>query len=268
MPPLVGVNQWADETRRNTYPFTDIATLRDSTGLLKLQEAWVIDAKIWAAVTETSRVYLSSVTRAQGSLTLQISDLNGVLGTATTTLLNKTRLAFVDTTGFQIGFMAFAPGALQSMNDVPTGTYKFAVEATEFVAAALALQVLGGLQGVQDVKGASITGTLRLVGGDGISLHVIHNSPADPTLGTLRIDVIGDPYFRRDTCVDPDFLGRVINPVRFVTWRDTVALTSGVTQPKANNISTAMQTSKPDPRTRGFVSPGPTGELLGMLGNP
>lgn len=256
--PSVGVNQWPVETARVPYPFTDISSLKDSSGLLQLQSSWITDARMWPA-NASSRIYLKSVARDPLTLVFTIASLDAELCSAVVKDFTKRRVALLDTTGNQVGFLAFGPGGLQGIHDVPTGTYRFPIDAAEFVASAVASQAVAGVQGVKDAAGSLMTGDLIFVGGEGVSLHVIG------TGNTLRIDVIGSPFFRRDNCVDADFLGRVINPVRFITWDDTTNKNQGVARPKGGNIGTAISTTKAT-RRRGFVTPGEGMSILGMLG--
>jgi hypothetical protein len=249
------------DTARTPYPFTDVATLVDASGLLRISVSWITDLRMWPQMSTPSRVYLKSIVRTTPGLTLTFASLDEDLCTAVPINLGKRRVALYDARGNQVGFVAFAPGGLQALHDVPNGTYRFPVEATEIVASAIAPQAPIGVEGVKDVAGSVITDDLIFVGGEGVSLHVMADGR------TIRVDVIGSPYFRRDNCVDADYLGRVINPVRFISWHDwnPQTNTGGVIKPVGGNISTSIYGTR-GARRRGFTTPGPNMALLAMLG--
>ena len=251
-------NPWGAESRRNPYPFVDIATFTDSSGILRIDPAAITDAKLWPAVTSTSRVYLSSITRGQGSLVITVSTLDAVVGVATITDLTKRRVAFWAPDGSQSGYMAFSPGGLQGLHDVPTRTYEFPVAATEFVASAVAPRATGGVKSLGDAAGNTLDGVFRIVGGEGVRLNAQPNG--------FRVDIVGDPYFRREACADPKVLGRALVPVRAVHYRDLLSGLEGRAVPYAGNITVTIIGASEDPKARGYVSPGPEKTLLSRIG--
>lgn len=257
--PSVNAVSWTQETKRSPYPFVDIATLKDASGLLGLSASWVLDAKLWPAMAAPAKVYLQSIARSRGLLRFTVASTEEVLCTAEVSDFNKRRLAFFDARGVQSGFMSFAAGALQHIYDRPSAVYLFPVEATEFVPAVLSPALISGLGAVRGSSGGAVQEDVRLVGGEGVALHVIPG-------GKIRIDIIGDPYYRRDTCDDAELLGRLINPVKLVAWEDKTSGTSGVARPLTGRMVTAIVSTKSDPRRRGFASPDANGAILGMLG--
>lgn len=257
--PSINSVSWNQETKRTPFPFVDVATLKDASGLLGLSPAWVLDARLWPAMTTPAKVYLQSIERAKGILRFTVASTEETLCTAEVTDFTKRRLAFFSSRGAQSGFMSFAAGALQHIYDHPSATYLFPVEATEFVPAVLTPARLAGLGSVKDSAGNALQGAIRVVGGEGVSLHVLPGNQ-------IRLDIIGDPYYRRDTCDNEELLGRLINPVKYIAWRDTTSETSGVARPLTGRIVTAIISTKSDPRRRGFISPDANGAILAMLG--
>lgn len=257
--PSVNAVSWNQETKRSPFPFVDVATLKDASGLLALASSWILDARLWPAMSAPAKVYLQSIERSKGLLRFTVASTEEVLCTAEVSDFTKRRLAFFDVHGVQSGFMSFAAGALQHIYDRPSATYLFPVEATEFVPAVVTPAFISGLGTVGDASGNTIREDIRLVGGEGVALHVIPGNQ-------IRVDVIGDPYYRRDTCENADLLGRLINPVKYISWQDKTSVTSGVARPLAGRIVTAIVSTKSDPRRRGFASPDANGAILGMLG--
>jgi len=258
-------NPWTAEARRNPYPFVDTASLTDSTGLLRLSPAWITDARMWPTLAVPSRVYLSSIERTSATLVITVSSLDSVVGSVTIQNFGKRRVAIRNTAGDPVGFLSFAPGGLQQIHDVPSKLYQFPVAATEFVASALAVQVRNGLLSIGAGAGSSggaLTKDFALVGGEGIALTVRVD-------GGIRIDIVGDPFFTRDSCEDAAVLGRGLRPVRGLFYTDLTlngSGVSGVVKPYAGNISTTVVSTNPDVKARGFVAPGPKMALLGRIG--
>jgi hypothetical protein len=257
--PSINAVSWNQETKRSPFPFVDVATLKDASGLLTLSPSWILDARLWPAMTTPAKVYLQSIERSRGLLRFTVASTEEVLCTAEVSDFTKRRLAFFSAQSTQAGFMSFAAGALQHIYDRPSARYLFPVEATEFVPAAVTPALIAGLGSVKDNKGNSVRGTVRVVGGEGVSLHVIPGNK-------IRVDVIGDPFYRRDICDNVELLGRLINPVRYVAWRDVTSGANGVARPLVGRIVTSIISTKADPRHRGFTSPDEDGAILGMLG--
>jgi len=257
--PSINAVSWAQETKRSPFPFADIATLKDASGLLTLSPSWVLDARLWPTMTTPAKVYLQSIERAKGYLRFTVASTEEVLCTAEVSDFTKRRIAFFGSQGTQAGFMSFAAGALQNIYDRPSAKYLFPVEATEFVPAAVTPALIAGLGSVKDSTGKAVRGTVRVVGGEGVSLHVIPGNK-------IRVDIIGDPFFRRDICDNAELLGRLINPVRFIAWEDVTSGGNGVARPLVGRIVTSIVSTKSDPRRRGFISPDADGAILAMLG--
>ena len=252
-------NPWAAEARRNPYPFVDTASLQDSTGLLKLSPVWITDAKLWPALDTPSRIYLSSIERTTFALVFTVSSLDTTVGTAVVTDLTKKRVAIRASSGAVIGFLGFSPGGLQAIHDVPSRVYQFPVGATEFIADVLALQASAGLRSIGDGQGGALTSKFSIVGGEGVIL-------SKGSLGTLRIDVIGDPYYRRVSCEDATALGKALKVIRGVYYKDMSTGVAGVAKPFAGNISTVVIPANMDPKARGFTAPGPDLTVLARIG--
>lgn len=257
--PSINAVSWSQETKRSPFPFVDLATLKDASGLLTLSSSWILDARLWPAMSAPAKVYLQSIERSKGLLRFTIASTEEVLCTAEVSDFTKKRIAFFGAQGTQAGFMSFAAGGLQHIYDRPSATYLFPVEATEFVPAAVSPALIAGLGSVKDSRGNAVRGEIRVVGGEGVSLHVLPGN-------LIRVDVIGDPYYRRDTCENEELLGRLINPVKYITWSDVTSETNGVARPLTGRIVTAIRSSKGDPRQRGFISPDANGAILAMLG--
>lgn len=249
------VNQWPDETRRSRYPFVETASLRDVSGLISLEDALVLECQIWPAVASYSRYYISSVERTPAKLTIQVSSLDEVLGTATVETMTKVRAAFLSSSGAQIGFIRVAPGGFARLHSNPSASYRFSVTSSELVPSAVHARPTGGLSGIS-VGGTVLSGDIRLVGGEGTRLRVVN--------GVVKVDYIGNPYFSRDGCKDAQQLGLAINPVRKLVVSD--GLQTYAVVPQNGQVGVAVVSAEDRALDeRSVVSPGPNGEVLATL---
>lgn len=245
--------EWPDQHIRTPYPFIDTARLVDTSNQVVIDPSWVVDARLWPT-TDEGRVFLRTVIRSSDKLVLEINDLGGRVMSASVTDFTKERVVFRDDAGFQAGWIQFAPGALSHLHDVPSDTYRFALTATEFVATAVSPRVKSGIRSLSDSEGNTVEDDLRLVGGEGVELEVVD--------GELFIHLIGDAYYRRDVCGEPERLGLAINPVRKILWIDAKTGQAGIVAPTNGHITTRIVTAG---RDRGFKSPSADGTILSMI---
>ena len=249
------VNPWPDETRRSRYPFVETASLRDVSGILTLEDPVVLECQVWAPMAELSRTYISVVTRTSTTLVITVSNLEQELGSATILDMTKTRAAFRDTNGAQVGFIRVAPGGFARLHDNPSATYRFTASATELVASSIHSRPTGGMSALQ-VGSTLFSGDIRLVGGEGTQLDVVD--------GVVVVSQIGNPFYARDTCRDANQSGLALNPIRRIVVSDGISTYTIV--PRVGQIGVRVVSAPAaDPGERSLVSPGPAGEVLATL---
>lgn len=250
--------QWPDIHRLDPYPFKDTATLRSNTGELELDSRWFVEARLWP-VTSSSRIYLRQLQRSGTTLTLEIASVVGTLATAVVAVdEGRKRAVFLDVAGNQVGYMQASDGGFGFIMDYPEGAYRFGVAATEFIPTVVTPQVRGGVSQIRDDTGVFLSGAWRFVGGEGVELSVVD--------GDIQIDLIGDELYRRDTCENPEELGLLMHPVRYVYWRDMVSGHTGIVRPKRGRIVSAIKQQLAALRDRGHQSPGPSKVLIEQMG--
>lgn len=249
------VNEWPSETRRSRYPFVETASLRDVSGILSLEDPLVLECQVWAPMGAMSRVYISAVARTSTGLLITLSSLDQELGVATVLDLAKSRAAFRNARGAQVGFLRVAPGGFARLYDNPSATYRFTAAATELVASALHSRPTGGMSALR-VGDTLVEGDIRLVGGEGTRLRVVD--------GKVLVDQVGDPFFARDTCRDAQQSGLAINPVRRIVVSDTRQ--TYVVVPKLGQVGVRVISAPGNAQDkRSLVSPGPNGEVIATL---
>jgi len=218
--------EWRDVNEPIPYPFVDVATLRNAEGKF-IPEGTFLDASLYP-IGGGVRLRLSSVTVSHEEITLYIGDqINSQIAYGRFSLLEPpAELRLLDFWGRPAGVLVSTASKLSIFQAWGIGTHVFAVEATEFVTDVCIPTPEVGLRGFVLADGSVFTGDIWLIGDDGIVLSVEENTTVDAS-GTcqaaaipetvIRVDVVGDPLFRRRICAGvfatPKFL-KTITAVR------------------------------------------------------
>lgn len=187
----VTFQDWRAENAHSQYPFSDIATLVTTSGE-RLRAGMFIDAAIFV-----SRV-------AEIRLTEMVCSASGVLlwfGDNTAPRHRKAQIDFSDTsdaiaittsTGVQSGTLVIDRKKIIEITSWSLGTKLFRPGSSELVASALHPLPDKAVTSFDVPSGEVFSGDVWLVGENGVVLR--HDN------GAIRVDVVGDPLFRRKLC--------------------------------------------------------------------
>lgn len=218
--------EWRDVNEPIAYPFVDDATLRNSTGRF-IPEGTFLDATLYP-IGGGEKLRLSQVQVSHEEVVIYIGDqVNERIAYGRFSLLDPPNdLRLVDFWGRAAGLLVSAAERLALFQAWGLGTHSFDVTATEFVTDVCIPTPEIGLRGFVLEDGSVFTGDIWLVGEDGVVLSTTTQQPGDasgicgpsPEPETvIRVDVVGDPLFRRRLCgsalVTPRFL-QTITAVR------------------------------------------------------
>lgn len=185
--------EFRDEQGPTKYPFADSATLRTTTGLT-IEPDLFLDAAVYP-IGGRERQYLAAVAVGPRSVTLTVGD-------ATTPVLARSTfdplappdlLELSDPYGRPAGVLVSDATRLAVFQTWPLQEHRFAATATEFAASCVTPMPAVGVRGFTTPDGTLFTGEVWLVGEDGV---VVRRDGDE----TVRIDVVGDPLFRRRLC--------------------------------------------------------------------
>ena len=215
--------EFRDELEPTRYPFGENATLRNSEGRFFL-EGTFLGAAIYP-VGGADRFYISQVTITHVEVTITIGDSAvDSLCSGTFDLVDLPSLVrLTDAFGRTAGVLVSEPDRLAVFQTWGVGEHNFTVEQTELVAECCYPVPGVGLRGILLDDGSVLYGDVWLVGDDGVVLRqetITVPGPCgeDPVTQTLiRVDVVGDPLFRRRLC-DPDDLFETPQFVRKLTF--------------------------------------------------
>ncbi len=211
---------WRRENEPTKYPFAARATLVNAAGLA-VTEGTFLDASLFP-VGAAGPLYLSKVVVTHETAVLTVGDAADPARCAgTLRLVNPAAdVVLADPVGRPAGVLVSEPARLAVVQSWGVGTHEFTPADTEFCATCCVPTPEVGLRGVLLESGELLTGDVWLVGADGVVLRgeeVEHPGPCGTGVPTtvIRVDVVGDPLFRRRLC-QPRDLFATPNPVRVV----------------------------------------------------
>ena len=186
--------EWRDLTRYIKYPFMDSATLVNSVGDT-IPENLFSDARLYP-VGGGAGQFLSRVT-IDDDVVIAISDASGEIATGTFDFDTEIDVVKVlDLYGRPAGVFVSSWDRLQTLVNWAPGDHEFERAQTEFAAAVVVPQPIVGVNGIVLADATVFTGEVILVGHDGIVLR--------EDGGTVRVDIVGDPYYLRKLCAEEE----------------------------------------------------------------
>lgn len=216
-----------DQNATTGYPFAERAKRINDAGDMIL-EGFLLDAHLYP-IGGQERLYLSKVIVAHETITFYIGDAsNDELASGeipTVDPLDCVRL--VDTYGRPAGILVSESERLAVFQTWGIGTHEFTVDQTEFCATCCMPTPEIGLRGIQLEDGTLFTGHVWIVGDDGVVVRQGLDGLAlkancievATTIYPIRIDIVGDPLFRRRLCADTGYFSTP-NPVRVLRITD------------------------------------------------
>ena len=215
--------QWED----TGYPFADGVSRTNAAGF-EIPAATFIDGAIHP-VGGQAGLYLAQVDIAFDAVTLTVGDpATPALATAAFSMVHPPELlSFADEFGRAAGVLVSSAERLAVFQSWPVGVYVFAPDQTEFAASICFPTPETGVRGVLLDDGTLLTGNVWLVGEDGVVLREVDVTPAQSCAAgparVVRVDVVGDPLFRRRLCAPPALFStpRFVRTIRVVASNGT-----------------------------------------------
>ena len=219
--------EFREELDTTNYPFADTATL--TNGSQTLLQGTFIDARFYP-IGGGVVMRLSKAVVTHEDVTLYLGDdLTDELASATFDLVTPPdNLEFVDAFGRPAGIVVSTSLRLGVFQTWGTGTHVLNVEQSAFAASVCVPTPQIGVRGVLLDDGSVLSGDVWIVGDDGVVVrHETVQVPASAcggepaTLQVIRVDIVGDPLFRRRLCFSSD----LFDTPRFIK---TITFTDGV----------------------------------------
>lgn len=188
------VPEWRDEQADSRYPFSDDSTLTSSDGII-LEKNMIVDAVVYA-IGKTAPMYLKSISYDYSKIIISIEDtfqeakITGEMDPA----LGVMSMPLFNDIGSPAGLLIFNEEGLARFKNWKIGVTEFGKNA-EFVASVVVPVPGNVVSGFILPDGSVVTGNIWLYGDRGV---VLRSQPC------IRIDVIGEPLFKRELCDLPE----------------------------------------------------------------
>lgn len=198
--------EWRAQNDTTKYPFSESATLVNEDGTMLLEGTFV-DAAIYPIGGQVG-LYITQVVIDHENVVVHIGTASiPSLCTGTFPLLDaEDIIPLVDAYGRPAGVLVSDSLRLAIFQSWGTGTHEFTRTQMEFATTVCVPTPEIGVRGIQLETGEILTGDVWLVGDDGVVFReetVVLPATceqAERTVQVIRMDVVGDPLFRRRLC--------------------------------------------------------------------
>lgn len=200
--------EWRDQNENTPYPFADNATLVDQEGN-EIPIGTFLDASIYP-VGSSGVMHLSKISVSQDVATLWIGDAaTETLCYGEVSLVQPDDLVTLfDAYDRPAGVLVSESLRLAVFQGWTQGEHLFDSDAAEFVPRVCHSRPEVGLTGILLDDGSLMTGDIWIVGDDGIIVREdeveVRDGCDTVTRRVIRIDVVGDPLFKRRLCASED----------------------------------------------------------------
>jgi hypothetical protein len=211
MPTRIVTPEWRDQNGPNRYPFAEGASLVSRDGRVLL-EGVLLDAAIYP-VGGAVGLSLTAADVGASEVTLYVGNEGRERLCSGTFPVSRpgTTLELADANGRAAGMLLAAEAGLATVAAWGRGLHEFAPHAAEFVASVCVPTPEVGVRGVLLEDGTVMAGDVWILGDDGVVVTGAETLQASPVGGpprhvnTIRVDVVGDPLFRRRLCEGSTF---------------------------------------------------------------
>jgi hypothetical protein len=206
MPSRQLFQEWRQSNDVTNYPFAAEATLTAQDGSILLQGS-MQDAALYP-IGGQAGLYLSQVVIDHQSVQIFIGDpTNKTLASGTFKLIvPPDEIVLTDTYNRPAGILVSESKRLGIFQSWGVGTHVFDQAASEFAATVCMPTPQIGVRGIQLEDGSLFTGDVWLIGDQGVVLRTEDITlPAScgqqaQAFKAIRVDIVGDPLFRRRLC--------------------------------------------------------------------
>ena len=206
--------EFRDEHAAARYPFADDVSLTASTGRV-LANAVVLDALLFP-IGNGGPVWLSRIVIDRLSVTWVFGNEAGDVCSGVVDLgAVDGSVELRDSQQRPAGVLLVHPDLVVSLQAWEAGVHEFGAGVGDLVASCVAVAPEIGVRGVAAEGAPVLSGDVWLIGEDGVQFAIVP--------GGIRVDIVGDPLFRRRACassetfVVPEFL-QTINGISPSYW--------------------------------------------------
>lgn len=245
---------WRAENGPNPFPFAEGSALATDSGM-PVPHGAIVDACLYPA--GGTGLYLSAVVVTHESVTFVVGGLGSASLCSGSVPLNggPDVVDLSDRLGRPAGVLVAGEDGLAVFQSWGVGTHEFRRAQSSFAAVACVPTPRAGVAAIALETGEVFAGDVWLVGDDGVVLRREGS--------TVRVDVVGDPLFRRRLCTPIDLFvtPRFITSVAFVGPNGTF-----VCEPDEYGDVRIVVNNRLAPDTVLRISSGPDGLVVSAIG--
>jgi len=199
MPDQTLFPSFREEYEMTKYPFMDDASLVSTTTKQTIERDIFLDASLYPIGVTSGPLYISNVNVKPRNVEIVIADRSRQPRAIASfdPLQAADVLDVVDLFGRPAGVLVSDTMRLSRFTAWATGDHQFAPTATQFAPSCCIPTPESGVRGMMTEDGALFTGDLVIIGENGVVVRKESND-------VIRIDVVGDPLFRRKLCTPVD----------------------------------------------------------------
>ena len=198
MPERVIFPEFRDQYEYTRYPFMDSASMTAQTKQV-IDKDIFLDASLYPIGVDKGFVYIQSIEVQARRVTVILADVTKREKARTVfDPLDPPDLLYVyDEYDRPAGVLVSEADRLTRFSSWATGVHTFATTATQFVPSCVIPTPEVGVRGILTEAGDLFTGDFIIVGDNGVVVRKEDDS-------VIRVDIVGDPLFRRKLCVPID----------------------------------------------------------------
>jgi len=202
-------SEWRKQNETIKYPFSSKSSLVNDAGMT-IFEGVFVDASLYA-IGGKDGTYISRIEVSFQTVTIWIGDSEEKFrASGTFSLVSMPEeVALLDAFDRPAGVLVSADARLNIFQSWAVGAYDFKSSQTEFAATVCIPTPEVGVRGFILEDGSFFAADVWLIGEDGVVLTtdvvmVPQRSGESKPYNVIRVDIVGDPLFRRRLCVPVD----------------------------------------------------------------
>lgn len=194
MPDRILFPEFLNQFEPTKYPFVDVATLTSTEGQV-IDHDLFLDASLYP-IGALGYLYISEIEVQARNVKITVADQTRTIRATANfdPLFAPSLVIFKDSYARPAGILVSDTLKLSRFTSWQITTHSFTAAATTLVPSCVIPTPAVGVRGILTERGDVFTGDFIIVGDNGVVVR-------EETEGQIRIDIVGNPLFRRKLCI-------------------------------------------------------------------